>query len=937
MVLRPPGLHILTWNAGGGIKSKTPELLLYMRQHDIHLALLQETWLAPQVSWKVANHKVYREDRVVAPGIRQSGGTAILISTQVDHFQIPIPPLISLEAVGVQVHTPGGHLRLISVYKRPTTRLNVADIDILLASPIPTVLMGDFNSKHPSWNSLTANTAGNALRDHADRSTYVVAGPVDPTHFPLGGAVGRPDVLDIALLANIRCSYNLEAYPALSSDHNPVVLNLGDRLLLSPPCQRPDFHKADWDAFRAHLDAGLPEDPPPLTSTVDVDAAVESITTLIQEAIATSTPTSSRGRITLYDLPEGLRRSVTFKNRLRRTWQRTHSAHDKTAYNRASTALKRDIAAFRSELWDTTVAGLDVSGKSYWRMARALQRIPQADPPIQGPQILACSSVEKANVLADSLEAAFTLNPPTASTPQVEEQVLQWSQTHHVPLPLPDDAGCTFEELLQIAKDLPHNKAPGDDGITAQVILQLSMRAANTIHAIFNAVLELQHFPSSWKTAKVITFLKPGKSARDPTSYRPISLLSVLSKMLERVILVRLQRHIDDTNLLPDEQFGFRAKHSTIQQLTRITDKITDGWNGGCASAAVFLDVSKAFDRVWHVGLIHKLVHFQFPDYLILLIQSFLIERTFYVSKNSVSSSRRPILAGVPQGSVLSPALFNVFTADMPPPPEGVTSAMFADDFVALSTNRRPWIAVRVGQRYLDTISDWYANSRMALNVDKTSSTLFSWSRKRPPPRLRLNDVAIPWAPTNRCLGIILDRKLTWGPHIRSATQKATGKLVSLYPLLRNAQLSVTAKLRLYTSVIRSAALYASPVWGGCAASHRNRLQVVQNKILRVSLSLPRWTRMSEVHADLGLQTVDQCIAAQAARFYASLEAVPNPQVSALAHIIPRRSDVFPRPIAALGPRFLPPRRQARLLRARQRLIAGRRRVGVVDPRLRPP
>ncbi|XP_063232211.1 uncharacterized protein LOC134536427 [Bacillus rossius redtenbacheri] len=142
-------------------------------------------------------------------------------------------------------------------------------------------------------------------------------------------------------------------------------------------------------------------------------------------------------------------------------------------------------------------------------------------------------------------------------------------------------------------------------------------------------------WPTTWKTAKVILFPKPGKDATDPQNYRPMSLLSTISKVAEKIIIAKLNTHLEQHNTLPDQQFGFRPRHSTTHDLVRITEHITTGFNKKHKkqyTAAVFLETAKAFDRVWHEGLLYKLHTINLPDCYTRLLASYLRDRTFYTS-----------------------------------------------------------------------------------------------------------------------------------------------------------------------------------------------------------------------------------------------------------------------------------------------------------------
>jgi hypothetical protein len=225
-----------------------------------------------------------------------------------------------------------------------------------------------------------------------------------------------------------------------------------------------------------------------------------------------------------------------------------------------------------------------------------------------------------------------------------------------------------------------------------KVINSLKLRKACGIDGIPNECL--RHLPNIWKEAKVITIPKPGKDPKFPQNLHLISLLSTMGKLFEKVILKRIQRHIEEKSLHNACQSGFRACHSTTLQRMRLTDHMTLNFNNNMSTAAVFLDIKKAFDTTWHPALLYKLFELEFLTSLIKLISSHLSQRKFRVSVEGEMSTPREMQAGVPQGSVLSPTLYNIFINDTPQTP-GVNLALFVDDTCLYATECEGYVLTR--------------------------------------------------------------------------------------------------------------------------------------------------------------------------------------------------------------------------------------------------
>jgi exonuclease III len=885
-------LTLLTWNANS-IYNKSAELLHFIATHNITVAMISETHLIPSLSLKVANSRVYRTDRA---GTSRSGGTAIIVDSNHEHHELTLPTSNSIEATGIQLKTKSGPLRVISVYCRPGIKFAQEDLNRLMDSPHPTIIGGDLNAKHDSWNARVTNTRGRALYSMSRKMGFTVAGPTEPTHY----SNGLGDILDIFILKDINLSFELETVVALSSDHNPVIMRLGDEAVSIQPVPRFNYRKTDWRQFQTVLAPNI--ETAPITTTAELDDAVEKLTAAILVAREASTPLADKSRCSIFDFPPSLQIAIREKNRMRRLWQRHRTLDLKMQYKHLEKRTHQLVLQHRAEKWEDAVSQLEPSSKSLWAMSRRLTKKTVHCPPIQGRHHLACSPRDKAEALADSLELQFTPNPSTPDSARVEAAVENFLSLHTAESAKDGVIPVTRDEILGYVTKLDNNKAPGLDGITNQMLKMLPGEAGTRLVEIINAVFDLQHFPTPWKVAKVIVFPKPGKNLRDPTSYRPISLLVTMAKICEKAGNTRYGWHIEANNILPNEQFGFRERHSTTQQLLRVTDQITDSFNKKSYTGIVFLDVAKAYDRVWHDGLICKLIDLDFPTYLINFTQSYLSNRSFSVYLETASSTFRPILAGVPQGSIIGPVLFNLFTHDIPTTLPNVQLAMYADDVAVIAESLSPLALGKYLQPALDTLCQWYRSNRMTLNTGKTTATLFTRLRRDlTPPDITLDGEPVSWSPTSLYLGVLLDSKLIWKAHVERIAEIANKKVCALHPLLRSNSMPLASKAQLIYTIIVPSLTYACPVWSGCALTTRRILQRVQNRALRTALGEPFYTRTVAIHNTMDFPLVDESLRRLNAAFYEKIkEGHTNPLIDALAGMTEGPHDRHPRPFHAL-------------------------------------
>lgn len=202
-------------------------------------------------------------------------------------------------------------------------------------------------------------------------------------------------------------------------------------------------------------------------------------------------------------------------------------------------------------------------------------------------------------------------------------------------------------------------------------------------------------------------YLRKGKLAGLPGSYRPVALLSSLSKIFEKMILKRLKQHVYEKQLLPPEQFGFRQGHSCLDQVLRMISPAQLGFNQSKHSILACLDLTQAFDKVLHERIVYKLQKMEFAVFLVRSIYSYLAGRSFRVRVGTHLSSARSIGSGVPQGSKLGPLLFSLYTADIPRPQRDIQIGIYADDTAVCATGYNIHSLANHLQQYLSRFNKY--------------------------------------------------------------------------------------------------------------------------------------------------------------------------------------------------------------------------------------
>jgi hypothetical protein len=221
------------------------------------------------------------------------------------------------------------------------------------------------------------------------------------------------------------------------------------------------------------------------------------------------------------------------------------------------------------------------------------------------------------------------------------------------------------------------------------------------------------------EVAQIILILKSGKPPNELTPYRPIRFLPIVSKVLEKLLLKRLLRMVENNRMIPSHQFGFRQRHSTTEQTHRIVQRINEALENKQYCSAVFLDISQDFDKVWRTGLLYK-PRQSLPLNYFLIIKSYLHSRYFLVKVETEYTELSSVNAGVPQGSVLGPLLYLLYTADLPSSPDSIT-ATFVDDTAVVAMDSDPAIVSHKLQTDLLAIQNWFKkmeNESQRIQVD---------------------------------------------------------------------------------------------------------------------------------------------------------------------------------------------------------------------------
>lgn len=331
----------------------------------------------------------------------------------------------------------------------------------------------------------------------------------------------------------------------------------------------------------------------------------------------------------------------------------------------------------------------------------------------------------------------------------------------------------TCSEVLEIINNL-NNSAAGHDEIKVQLLKEIASSIIMPLTHVFAVSLNTGVVPNDLKIAKVLPLFKEG----DPTvfnNYRPISILPCFSKIIEKLVYVRILNHLNANNILYKHQYGFRKKHSTYMALVQLTEKIHEALHENKFAIGIFIDLSKAFDTVDHTILLLKLKRYGYHDTVLNWLRDYLYNRQQYVSIDGVVSSKMGISHGVPQGSILGPLLFLIFINDFGLLFDTALPIIFADDTNIVFSHSNFNSLIMHGNSILEQTSRWFQMNRLSLNINKTNYMVFRHINKnysKDDSKLFINNIEIQQVSHTKFLGVIVDEALSWKNHVEHVCKK---------------------------------------------------------------------------------------------------------------------------------------------------------------------
>ena len=817
--------------------------------HQFDIIAVSESHLSdaiPDLDVNLPKYNLFRGDRN-----RDGGGVALYVNDSFNCIRRPDLENGNMEILWVEIKL-GTHSILLSVcYRPPNQTAEQVDsfIDLLTDTlySIPgkqnqsVVVMGDFNDRCTSWDSDHRDSELGLKLVNLINSLNMFQLITKPTR--------NNNLLDLLITDSPGYFTDIDVMPSID--------NLDHRIIHGTfAIDRPKSHTytrkiwqydqgnydllnnllflTDWDSFFSASD--------------NIDTLAENFTNLLTELAETCIPTKTV-KVRPRDKPgmtSEVRRLFNVAKRLHKKAKKNpiHMELFRNARRDAKSSFRKARAKYYSDISEKLL-NPSTCTKTYWKLTKMVygSKVAKGIPDLVDDESNVSDNYEKASLFNKYFTDQCSLPPGSDADPLPEFKLLTDSKL--------DLIFTTPDEVRKILQTLNTCKASGPDGISNKILKECAHSLCVPLARLFNLSFQSGKFPSCWKLANVVPLYKKN-DRQNVSNYRPVSLLCTLSKVLERIVHSRLYDYCTENKLLTDKNSGFKRGDSTINQLLHLTNKITEALDKKQDVCLVFLDITKAFDKVWHRGLLFKLRQLGLSDTVLKWFSSYLFERRQQVIVDGVSSSEMFLTAGVPQGSILGPLLFLIYINDLVEHLQ-CDPHLFADDTLLFDVFSNPFESAARINRDLKIIIDWGMIWKVIFNPVKTMFMLVS--KKQTPidyPPLMFNDTPIVKTNSHKHLGLTITDKFVWNDHIDNTIVKAF-RCIHLINSVKHL-LPRRSLCSLYKTMVLPIIEYCDVIYDNCTIKHSLALENIQRRAALVCTGAYRHTSNDSLLAELGWQ-----------------------------------------------------------------------------------
>lgn len=413
------------------------------------------------------------------------------------------------------------------------------------------------------------------------------------------------------------------------------------------------------------------------------------------------------------------------------------------------------------------------------------------------------------------------------------------------------DNPITHNELQTSLKN-SNNSSPGLDNVHYKTLSELPTGSKNILLKFYNDIFNSHNIPEEWKQYMILPILKPNKNPYEAKSYRPISLSSCVLKTFERILKNRLLTWMELNHKFPKTQFGFRNRYSTYDSLAALVMDINLAFTNRQSVTALFLDIEAAYDNVLINILELKMEKMGLPHKFTELIIELISFRKIFLNVNGNLRGPRVAHIGLPQGSILSPILYVIYTHDLEHIfTDSVKILQYADDICIYTSGYNIDLLHADLNDVIMKVSKWMTEHNLKISPSKSNLCTFSKKKYTPPATRMCHNMEIPCVTSIKFLGLYFDQKLSFNMHINNMIKKAEKNSNILRAVCHiHWGSDIKTSLLIYRSYIRSVLDYGSIFYGQASRTILKKVDIVHNKCLRLSLGLLRSTPIDVIYAE---------------------------------------------------------------------------------------
>ena len=875
--------HAITHININGIRTNTQEKQAFLQKSLI--ISLQDTRLKPtqnNLEQLFPQYTIHETKHA-----NHTAGIAILIHNTIKHEHIStiIQNGNSLITVKITDKKFYPHPLHISSFHAPpgNSRYGTRPFNIQLLqkslSYTHAITLGDLNAKHTLLGCKATNKHGKHLLDYLNNSTHIILNDTTQPTFT-HTAINQSDTLDYVISTQNIAAHTSDCHTRedIGSDHLPLTLNF-KHTKQDKVTQRSNTYNiklTNWPMFTETLQKHITQDPglwPPkqLTTPTQLDTHVKLLINHYQSSIENATPQHRTPNIDKPRLPPHILLLIQSRRHLRYLQLQQPNTHQRKQINQLNKNIKKAIKQLKTNI-ATQKANILKQGTKhpkFWPTVKALLKPTQHHTcPLTHNNTQITDPKQKADIFQQHFEDIFTSTDSTDFNEKFKQKISaklpnlthlrsthEFQDTHTLTKPI------TYAELIHNFKKLNKNKAPGPDNISYEHIKEAPHSATIILLNIYNAIIQTAYIPPQFKQATITVIPKPNKDLTQATSYRPITLASTLSKTFERIINTRLLTHVLQNKILHEQQTAFLPNKDTTDNILHTVQTITNNYNRNKYTLLFSLDIKQAFDRSWHHGIIHTLLPHT-STHFCKILYSFLTQRTIYTKhENMLAQKTFSPTQGVPQGSPLSPLLFNTLLSTAPfPQTQDVNTYNYADDTFFTSTAGTPTQAWTQLQPHITNFMSWCQNYRLHIQTQKTSVTFYTRRRSTTNiqyPDIIVNNTTIERQNTTTILGTTLDTHLTLKEHIKKINSKTHYTINQIRKIQStNRQIPPSVALLLYKTLLRTKFTYATPLLTLIKSRTWRPLQITEHRALRAAHRKGIRTRLTYLYKISNMQPI---------------------------------------------------------------------------------